>query len=301
MNRKTFLKNVSFLTAGTVLAPALLKSIKQDSPFTLLGENIGYFSGRGGTIGWFVTDDAIVTIDSQFQNSAEDFLNGITNYGNGPTRVLFNTHHHGDHVSGNGVFSSDNFQIIAHENVPLLQRRTAEAQGNADNVVAADITFDTEYSVDLGIETVTAKYYGNAHTAGDSVIWFENNNVAHMGDLIFNRWYPFIDREGGASIRGWISLLETVAREADTETKFIFGHANSDFGVTGNRSDIYYMRDFLSKLIEHTEEGIAAGKSRDEITSVDQFEEFPNHQSAGQRLSLPANLGVAFDELTENS
>lgn len=301
MNRKLFLKNLAFLTAGTALTPALLRISKQDSPFTILADNIGYFSGRGGTIGWFVTNDVIIAIDSQFQNSAEDFLSGITDFGNGPTRILFNTHHHGDHVSGNGTFVSENFQIIAHKNVPMLQRRTAEAQGNLDSVVAADITFDTEYTVDLYTETIKAKYYGNAHTAGDSVIWFENNNVAHMGDLVFNRWYPFIDREGGASIRGWINLLETVADEADSSTKFIFGHANSEFDVTGNTSDILYMRDFLSKLIEHTESGIAAGKSREEITGINQFDKFPDHQSAGQRLSLPANLSVAYDELTQDN
>jgi cyclase len=301
MNRKTFIKNLGYLTAGSALAPALLKMSRENGPFFPMGDDIGYFSGRGGTIGWFVTDDAIVAIDSQFQNSAGDFLNGISKYGSGPSRILFNTHHHGDHVSGNGVFVKQDYQIIAHRNVPILQRRVAEAQDAIDSMVAADITFDEEYTVDLGSETITAKYYGNAHTGGDSVIWFANNNIAHMGDLVFNRWYPFIDRAGGASIQGWITLLETVADEADSNTRFIFGHANSDFGVTGNSEDILFMRDFLSKLLDHTSEGISAGKSRREITSIQEFEEFPDHQSAGERLSLSANLNVAYDELTENN
>ena len=299
MNRKRFLQQIGLLTAGSILSPALFKLSKQSSPFTTLGDNIGFFTGRGGTIGWFVTDDSIVAIDSQFQNSAEEFINGIGEYGSGPSRILFNTHHHGDHVSGNGAFTSRNYQIIAHENVPMLQRRTAEQQGSLDSVVAADITFDEQYSVDLGSETIIAKHYGRAHTSGDSVIWFENNNIAHMGDLVFNRWYPFIDRNGGALIQGWISLLETVSDEADSNTRFIFGHANSEFGVTGNRNDLLYMRDFLSKLLEYTQQGINAGMSREEITSVEQFDEFPDHQSAGARLSLTANLDVAYLELTD--
>jgi cyclase len=298
MNRKTFLQNLGYITAGTLLTPSFLKHPRQNGPFFPMASDIGYFTGRGGTIGWFVTSDAIVAVDSQFQNSAEDFISGITDYGSGPTRILFNTHHHGDHVSGNGVLSSENFQIIAHENVPSLQRSVAEAQGNIDLMVAAEITFDDEYSVDLNTEIVTAKHYGNAHTGGDSVIWFENRNIAHMGDLVFNRWYPFIDRDGGASIRGWVNVLETVAAEADSETRFIYGHANADFGVTGNTSDILYMRDFLSKLLEHVSSGIQAGQSREEITRIEQFEDFPNHQSAGARLSLSANLNTAYDELT---
>lgn len=299
MDRKTFLQQVGILTTGSILTPALLKFSGQISPFTTLRENIGFFTGRGGTIGWFVTGDAIVAIDSQFQNSAEEFIRGIGEYGSGPSRILFNTHHHGDHVSGNGAFNSNNYQIIAHKIVPVLQRRTAELQGNLDSVVAADITFDEQYSIDLGSETIIAKYYGRAHTSGDSVIWFDNNNIAHMGDLVFNRWYPFIDRDGGALIQGWISLLETVSAEADSDTQFIFGHANSEFGVTGDRNDLLYMRDFLSKLLEHTQQGVNAGMSREEITSVNQFDEFPDHQSAGARLSLSANLDVAYLELTD--
>lgn len=301
MNRKTFLQNLGYFTAGTFITPSLLSLSQQNSPFFPLGDNIGYFTGRGGTIGWFVTNDAIVAIDSQFQNSAEEFLTGIRDYGSGPSRILFNTHHHGDHVSGNGTFAAEDYQIIAHENVPILQRRDAEAQDALDSMAAADITFNDEYSVDLGNETITAKHYGPAHTGGDSVIWFADRNIAHMGDLVFNRWYPFIDRDGGASIENWIQLLETVADEANSETQFIFGHANSEFGVIGNRADILYKRDFLSKLLEHTAAGISAGQSREEITSVQQFEEFPNHQSAGERLSLPANLNVAYDELTDNN
>lgn len=298
MNRKTFLQKAGILVSGSLFAPALIKAAKQNSPFTTLGNNIGFFTGRGGTIGWFVTEDAVVAIDSQFQNSAEEFISGINEFGSGPSRLLFNTHHHGDHVSGNGAFSSNNYRIIAHQNVPMLQMRTAEQQGNQDSVVSADITFEEQHSVDLGVEVITAKHYGRAHTSGDSVIWFENNNIAHMGDLVFNRWYPFIDRDGGASIQGWIDLLETVVNEADSETRFIFGHANSDFGVTGDSSDILYMRDFLSKLLEHTQQGIDSGMSREEITSIEQFEEFPDHVSAGSRLSLPANLNVAYLELT---
>jgi len=37
---------------------------------------------------------------------------------------------------------------------------------------------------------------------------FERANVVHMGDLVFNRLYPYVDRPGGASVRGWVARLE---------------------------------------------------------------------------------------------
>lgn len=301
MDRKLFLRQLGLLSAGAFAAPSLLKTFRAEGPFYQIRNNLGYFSMRGGTIGWFVTEDTVVAIDSQYADTAAQFLEGVADYGSGPARVLFNTHHHGDHVSGNGTFAGNNYEIIAHENVPNLQRRQAEARGTLDDMTAAEITFSEEYVMSPGMETIRAKYYGNAHTGGDSVIWFENANVAHMGDLIFNRLYPFIDRDGGASIEGWINLLETVADEGDTETVYIFGHGNPEFGVTGNRDDILYMRDFLTHLLDFTASEIAAGKSREEILETTSFDLFPDHLSPSDFLSLPRNLDVAYRELTEEN
>lgn len=299
MNRLDFLKNLGILSAGATIFPKYLSTLAK-SPFTELRNGVGMFSLQGGTIGWYTTDGAIVVVDSQFPDPARAFVDGISAFGNGPHKVLFNSHHHGDHTGGNLVFEQDGYSIIAHANVPDLQRTAAQNSDNEENQAYASTTFADQFSFDAGDETITAKHYGPAHTKGDSVIWFENANIAHMGDLVFNRIYPFIDRNGGAIISGWINLLETVAGEADSETLFIFGHGNPEFGVTGSREILLHKRDFLSHLLEYTREGIAAGKSREEITARTSFDEFPDHLSPSDFLSLPRNLDVAWLELTES-
>ncbi len=296
MKRIDFLKYAGMLSAGFTILPKL--SFNQDSPFTQLRGGVGIFSMQGGTIGWYTTDNDILAIDSQFPDPATAFVEGISEFGSGMERLLFNTHHHGDHVGGNPVFQNNGYEIIAHQNVPELQKNSAIASDNEANQAYPETVFSDQYSKNMGNETITAKYYGPAHTKGDSVIWFENANVAHMGDLIFNRLYPFIDRNGGASIRGWINVLETVYAEADDETLFIFGHGNPDFGVTGNREDVMVKRDFLTKLLEYTEAAIQEGRSREEITDLDQFEEFPDFSSLGGSLNLSRNIDVAYLELT---
>jgi cyclase len=297
MNRQDFLKTLALFSAGAVSLPK--STLFKTSPFTPLRNNVGIFSMQGGTIGWFVTGDAIAAVDSQFPEPAAAFVNGIGEFGGGPEKFLFNTHHHGDHTGGNRVFEDDSYHIIAHENVPDLQRQAAIASENEENQAYAQTIFSSRYEKVLGDETITAKYYGHAHTKGDAVIWFEHANIAHMGDLIFNRLFPFIDRNSGGLISGWMNVLETVYAEANSETLFIFGHGNPEFGVTGSREDLLVLRDFLSKLLEHTEQGIRDGKSRDEITQVNQFEEFPDFISPSDFLSLPRNLDVAYRELTE--
>lgn len=294
MKRRDFLKQTALLSAGAFVLPKI--SFAQDSPFSPLRNNVGYFTMRGGTIGWMATNDGIVAIDSQYPDPAAVFIDGVTEYGNGPENVLFNTHHHGDHTGGNSVFADNSYQIIAHSNVPVLQR--AGAQDGDEPTVASQL-FDDVYRISMGSENIEARYYGRAHTSGDSVIWFDNANIAHMGDLMFNRLYPFIDRSSGASIENWIHVLETVADKADSDTIFIFGHANPEFGVTGNGDDLLYKRDFLSHLLEFTQKGINEGKSREELMETTQFEEFPDHIAPSDFLSLPRNIDVAYRELTE--
>ena len=296
MKRIDFLKSVALLSAGTAFLPKL--NFFQDSPFTELRNGTGIFTMRGGTIGWFVSDDVTLAIDSQYAETAGNFISGIDSFGGGPEMILINTHHHGDHTSGNGAFRESGYRIIAHEQVPVLQRRSADDEST---VTAAEVTYREQMELDLGNETVHIKYYGHAHTSGDSVIWFRNANVAHMGDLMFNRLYPFIDRGSGASIENWINVLETVADEGDADTQYIFGHGNPEFGVTGSAEDLLHMRDFLSKLLEHTQEGLDEGLSQEEITNVDSFDEFPDFISPSDFLSLPRNLNVAYLELTEGN
>ena len=296
MKRIDFLKNVALISAGTAFLPKL--KLFQDSPFTELRGGTGIFTMRGGTMGWFVSDDVTIVIDSQYAQTAAEFLGGIDSFGGGPETILINTHHHGDHTGGNGTFREAGYKIIAHERVPVLQRQSAD---DPSTVVAAEETFSEQHELDLGSEMVHIKYYGRAHTSGDSVTWFREANVAHMGDLMFNRLYPFIDRGSGASIQNWITVLETVEDESDSDTQFIFGHANPEYGPTGTADDLLHKRDFLTKLLEHTQEGLDAGRSREEITQVDSFEEFPDFISPSDFLSLPRNLDIAYQELTEGN
>lgn len=284
--------------AGSAFAIPNLFQKFQPEAFTPLRRNVGIFQGRGGTIGWLADSNAIVAIDSQFPGSANDFINGIQSFSDQSIDTLINTHHHGDHTAGNVAFQDLVKQIVAHENVPGLQKSAAEAQSNGEEQAYPDVTYSSEWSLDTGDEIIRLNYYGNAHTGGDSVVTFEKANVVHMGDLVFNRWYPFIDRNGGASVQNWINVLETVVDNTSSDTRFIFGHGNSEFGVTGNQADVLVMRDFLSRLIEEVESGLNAGKSKDEIIQKEMFDEFLNHVSPGARLSLEANLNAVYDELT---
>jgi glyoxylase-like metal-dependent hydrolase (beta-lactamase superfamily II) len=138
------------------------------------------------------------------------------------------------------------------------------------------------------------KHYGPAHTSGDSVITFEKANVVHLGDLVFNRRHPYIDRPAGASIANWIKALEATVADHGQDTIYIFGHSGPKFEATGRSADLRYMRDYLTALLEFVRGEMKAGKARDAIVKVtDPLKGFPDHGPLIERV-----LAAAYDELS---
>ncbi len=311
MNRRSFLQHSAVALAAGLLAsrrlagqtPALApvsaptgsSAAAPRVEFVPLRRGVGLATGRGGTIGWLADANALVAVDAQFPDTAATFVEGLPGRAGRRFDHLLNTHHHGDHTAGNGVFRPIAGSIVAHANVPALQRGRAKAP---ESEVVADTTFTDQWRRDFGSETVAARYFGPAHTKGDIVVHFEKANVVHVGDFVFNRLYPVIDRAGGASIVGWIGVLETLAKTFSADALYIFGHGTAKFGVSGSATDLGAMRDFLTALLEHVQAAIRGGAPREVIVKLQDFPGFPDYApAAGATSRLPANLGVAYDEL----
>lgn len=275
--------------------------------FKLLRRNVGYFTGRGGTIGWLVNADATAAVDTQFPDTAAIFLRDLHARDNRTFDAVINTHHHGDHTGGNGTFRPATKTIVAHANVPDLMRaaaaRSQRPPAGADlATMLPDATFPDTWRKDFGDETISCKYFGPAHTKGDIVTLFEKANVIHLGDLLFNRLYPVIDRPGGASIRHWVTVLEKIAAEYPQDAIYVCGHGNAKFGVTCTTADLFVFRDYLSALLAHVEGEIKAGKPKEEVVKLENLAGFPDfHMPPGRGNRLPSNLGVAYDELTSKT
>lgn len=265
--------------------------------FKELRRGVGYFTGRGGTIGWLSNADALLVVDTQFAEPAKRFLEGLPGRGGRTIDVVINTHHHGDHTGGNATFRPVAKRLVAHEAVPGLQRAAAARNPQGGEPTVADTVFSDAWSCDAGDERVTARHFGAGHTGGDIVVHFERANVVHMGDLIFNRLYPVMDKPGGTRVRQWSRLLGDIAAHYPADAIYIFGHAGAKFSVTGTRADLAQMRTYLDAVVALVEAEIRAGKSKAEIVTrlnLDGFEDY----HAAQNSRLPGNLGVVYDELT---
>jgi glyoxylase-like metal-dependent hydrolase (beta-lactamase superfamily II) len=313
LNRREFIRSSVVWSAALAVAQRIGAQVPASPPprpppngFRPLRRDVGIFTGRGGTIGWLASRDALAVVDTQFPDTALICLKGLPGIGGRTIDATLNTHHHLDHTAGNGVFKAASRVLVAQENVPRLQFEAAQRAAQSprpnlaalvENQVYADTTFPDVWRRELGGEIVTAEFRGPAHTGGDAVVIFERANVVHMGDLVFNRLYPYVDRPGGASIRGWIKSLEDSAAAYPADAIYVFGHGSAKFGVTGQRGDLLAMRDFFSAVLERVQKAVAAGQGKPEVVALDNLPGFPDY-AAPMPNHLGSVLGAAFDELT---
>jgi glyoxylase-like metal-dependent hydrolase (beta-lactamase superfamily II) len=288
------------------------------SNFTLVRRNVGTFTMRGGTVGWLVNPGGVAVVDTQFPAEAQALLAGLRERsGNRGVDVLLNTHHHGDHTGGNGVFRGVARRVVAHGMADQHMRRAPQPPQQAQPPqqgqppaqqqptqppppppLYPDTTFTHSWSAEVGDERIVARHHGRAHTSGDAVITFERANVVHMGDLAFHRRHPVVDRAAGASMRNWTRVLAQVANEHAPDTLYIFGHAGEGLPVVGSSAELLQFRDYLGAVLAFVERHVAEGRSREEIlamrTPLAGFEAWGPFGQPGPRDALT----VAYEEVT---
>ena len=131
VNRRQFVQ-VSALAAAATTVPAARSAAQQPAAppapavFTPLRRNVGIFHQRGGTIGWLVSRDGLLVVDTQFADTAPNLLAGLKERSSRPIDVLINSHHHPDHTGGNGVLRPAAKQIVAHVRSSENQKAQAE-------------------------------------------------------------------------------------------------------------------------------------------------------------------------------
>ncbi len=236
---------------------------KVEIKVTKVAGSVYMLEGAGGNIGVSVGEDGIVVVDDQFAPLApkiREALHGITAK---PIRYILNTHYHGDHTGGNEAFSHDG-PIIAQENVRKRMAAGTTAMGRSTPPAPKDalpvITFNDRASLHVNGEEIRAVHLPHGHTDGDSVIYFTQSNVMHMGDDFFNGMYPFVDTDNGGSVRGMLAAVDKVLSTLPDDAKVIPGH-----GALSDKAGLRAFAEALRGTTKAVATALAAGKTLDQM------------------------------------
>jgi cyclase len=297
MNRRSFIQNTALTFGALTIGQQKIVQAMFDDPWKIkmLTDNIGVFTEKGGTIAFMLGKKEIVVVDAEFPEQSQHLITELKKRSEQPFKLLINTHHHGDHTAGNISFKGIAEHVLAHENSKTNQENVAKQNKTEDKQLYPDQTYTDTWCQKIGKENICLHYYGAGHTNGDSLIHFEHSNIVHMGDLVFNRRHPFVDRTAGADIKSWIAVLNKALSTFDKKTIFVYGHAGDGYEVTGKSDDLKAFAEYLNKVLDFVDGEIKAGKTKDEIlkTTTLPFDT----QWKGDGLQRP--LIAAYEELSE--
>lgn len=232
---------------------------------TPLGHNLYMLEGSGGNVTIAVAKNGVVMVDSEFAPMAPKLKAAIAAITKEPVRFLVNTHYHGDHTGGNAAFAEGGATVVAHANVrtrlmdpPVGFNGRKPAPASA--MTLPTITYQGRMALRLDGQTAELRHVRDAHTDGDTFIYFPDANVISTGDIFSNGSYPNIDVKVGGSIDGMIAADNTLLRLANDRTKIVPGH-----GPLASRADLIAFRDMLMKARALIAKEIAAGKTEDQM------------------------------------
>lgn len=189
-----------------------------------------------------------------------------------PIRYLVNTHFHGDHTGGNEPFAKDGATVVAQDNVKnrLAAGTTNGLTGVKTPPAAPDAlpskTYTGAYKIRLSGRVADLRHIANAHTDGDTYVWFKTANVLSTGDTFTNGRYPNIDFANGGNIKGMIAATGAYLKLSNARTRIVPGH-----GPIADRAALIEYRTMLITARDRMAKLVQEGKSEDDAVAAKPF------------------------------
>ncbi|MEZ4777806.1 MAG: MBL fold metallo-hydrolase [Flavobacteriaceae bacterium] len=296
-----------------------------------VADSIYMLKGKGGNMGLCFGNDGAFMIDDQFAEGTDAILTTVGFFTKKPVQFLINTHHHGDHTGGNENMLQKGTVIFAHENVRkrLIMEASKKIQDSIDKVFEKNlekfkkdganeeraelsakrtvselentivlsnnlpmITFADDLTFHFNGEKIFVFHVHNAHTDGDSMVYFTDSNVLHTGDVFVSNLYPFIDIANGGSIKGYKEALSKILMVANEDTKIIPGH-----GEIASLQDVKYTQSMVEFLHSRIAYHFLEKKSKAQIKALNLTKDFDAKGFGSGFISSEKFFDVLYDDV----
>src|SRR5437588_703455 len=253
-------------------APPPVDFSKVEIKTTALGDNVYMLEGQGGNITVAVAKDGIIMVDGEFAPLHDKIKAAIAAISNQPVKYLINTHFHGDHTGGNEPFAKDGVTVVSQVSV-----KSRLAAGTTNGLTGAKTppapqaalpsdTYANFSKIRLSGRVADLKHIANAHTDGDTYVWFKTANVLATGDTFTNGRYPDIDFANGGNIKGMIAATDAYLKLVNARSRIVPGH-----GAIADKAALREYRTMLVTARDRMAALVKEGKSEDDVVAAKPF------------------------------
>lgn len=317
MSARLIFMAIAVFAAGLALAQQDFDSVEIRT--LQIRDNIYMLVGAGGNITVQIGEDGVLVVDTQYAALSGRIMEAIRDLSDAPLRYVINTHHHPDHTGGNAplraagqtitggniVFAgevSQGAQIIAHENVLMRLVAPSGDQGAVPSGAWPTNTyFMAEKQIYFNGEGIRIIHQPNAHTDGDSFVFFRSSDVIAAGDIFVTTSYPYIDLEAGGSLQGIIDALIRLSEIVIPS----YGQGGGTLVVPGHGrlselGDVVNFRDMLIVVRDRIQSLIDAGYSLEQIKAARPTRDFdPMYGSSSGFWTTDRFIEAAYQSLAE--
>ncbi len=248
-----------------VLALALLaaplfaqRGAPQPQAIQQIKPNLYMVTGAGGNSTFRVTPDGVILVDGKLPseenyNALMALIKGVTDK---PVKYLIVTHHHADHTGNNQRFIDAGVQIIATEN---LKKNLVTYESNPKPAPPTMTYPGAEYTLKFGGATAELHHFGDAHTSGDTVVYFPDLKTVCVSDVVTTgRTGPLIDYAGGGSATDWTNVLAAIL-------KLDFDAAVPGNGDVLTKADVQAYKTKYDTWLARAREAVKQGVPQDKL------------------------------------
>jgi cyclase len=261
----------TMLVAGHANAQQPVDWDKIQIKTTDLGHDTYMLMGQGGNITIAVGTDGIIMVDTEFAPLSTKIMAAIKAISPLPIKYVINTHFHGDHTGGNENFQNAGAIVVAQDNVRVrLAAGTTNGTSGVKVPPAPPGALPKQTYVGgtttlvVGGRKALLMHINNAHTDGDTAVYFADANVLCTGDVMNNNHrYQQVDYANGGDIRGVVRGTDVFLKLANDDTKVVVGH-----GPLAKRADIVAYNAMAKTARERVEALFKAGKTEAEVIAA---------------------------------